>query len=121
MRDALQIGAVGQRLRLNPKTIRYYEEIGLLPTPKRTRGGYRLYTPADVERISFIHQARALDLSLDEIRELLKLRDKRAALAPAALQLLIEKTKQIERKVADLRQLQRELSDLTSRRLDVRG
>lgn len=62
MPEALQqIGEVARRLGLNPKTIRYYEEIGLVLKPKRTPGGFRQYTPAEVERIDFIRWARALE------------------------------------------------------------
>jgi DNA-binding transcriptional MerR regulator len=115
MREILHIGQVGKLLGLNPKTIRYYEEIGLLPKPKRTRGGYRLYSPADVERINFIRQARALGLSLDEIRGLLRLRDAGGPLPANSQRLIEEQVKQIERHVADLRWLQRELSNLCAK------
>jgi DNA-binding transcriptional MerR regulator len=115
MRETLHIGQVGKLLGLNPKTIRHYEEIGLLPKPKRTRGGYRLYSPADVERINFIRRGRMLDLSLGEIRRLLNVRDKREILSPEALRLIEEKVKQIEREVADLRRLRRELRDLCAK------
>ncbi len=50
----MRIGELAGRLDLNPKTIRYYEEIGLLPTPQRTPAGYRLYDAADLERLRFI-------------------------------------------------------------------
>lgn len=55
------------------ETIRYYERIGLLPPPGRSASGYRLYTPADVDRVRFITRGRDLGFSLDEIRSLLQL------------------------------------------------
>jgi len=112
MSDAVQIGEAARTLRLNPKTIRYYEEIGLLPKPQRTEGGYRVYRQADVERIDFVRRARALDLSLDDIREILGFRDKGEAPCPYVLHLLEEKSKQIEREIVGLRELQRELRTL---------
>lgn len=55
------------------ETIRYYERIGLLPKPGRSASGYRVYTPADVDRVRFISRGRDLGFSLDEIRSLLQL------------------------------------------------
>ncbi len=70
----VRIGELATELGLNPKTIRYYEEIGLLPAPQRTPAGYRLYTAADRERLQFIGKAKAIGLTLEEIREILTLR-----------------------------------------------
>ncbi len=70
----LRIGELAATLGLNPKTIRYYEDIGLLPTPERTSAGYRLYGPADHDRLEFIVKARAIGFTLDEIGEILALR-----------------------------------------------
>ena len=71
----LRIGELAGELGLNPKTIRYYEEIGLLPAPQRSTAGYRLYGAADRERLRFIAKAKAIGLSLEEISEILQLRD----------------------------------------------
>jgi DNA-binding transcriptional MerR regulator len=112
MQEILQIGQVAQKLDLNPKTIRYYEEIGLLPEPKRTLSGYRQYAAQDVERIDFIRRARTLELSLDEIGEILSFRDEGEAPCPFVLHLITDKIEQVERKIDDLRELRRELRDL---------
>ena len=112
MTETLQIGQVAQKLDLNPKTIRYYEEIGLLPEPKRTLSGYRQYATRDVERIDFIRRARTLELSLDEIGEILSFREENLAPCPYVLQLIPDKIEQVERKIDDLRELRRELQDL---------
>ncbi|MDQ7859732.1 MAG: heavy metal-responsive transcriptional regulator [Armatimonadota bacterium] len=71
----LRIGELAARAGLSPKTIRYYESLGLLPPPPRTPAGYRLYGSADEERLAFIARAKALGLSLAEIREVLDLHD----------------------------------------------
>lgn len=55
------------------ETIRYYERIGLLPSPERTASGYRAYTAGDIERLRFIARGRDLGFSLEEIRSLLQL------------------------------------------------
>ena len=57
------------------ETIRYYERVGLIPSPNRTESGYRAYTPADVERLRFVSRGRELGFSLEEIRSLLRLND----------------------------------------------
>jgi DNA-binding transcriptional MerR regulator len=112
MPETLQIGQVAQKLDLNPKTIRYYEQIGLLPEPNRSRSGYRQYAVADVERIDFIRRARTLELSLDEIGEVLGFREAGEAPCPYVLHLIADKIEQVERKIEDLRELRRELRDL---------
>lgn len=70
----MRIGELAAELGLNPKTLRYYEAIGLLPAPRRTPAGYRLYSDTDRERLRFILKARAVGLTLEEIREVLAVR-----------------------------------------------
>lgn len=70
----MRIGELAAELGLNPKTIRYYEEIGLLPEPRRTQAGYRLYDAADRERLRFILKAKAVGLTLEEIKLVLDVR-----------------------------------------------
>jgi MerR family Zn(II)-responsive transcriptional regulator of zntA len=71
----LRIGELAGELGLNPKTIRYYEEIGLLPAPRRNAAGYRVYGASDRERLRFIARAKRIGLTLQEIGEILALRD----------------------------------------------
>ena len=61
------IGALAKATGINPKTIRYYEGIGLLPRAKRTNAGYRTYHPDDAKRLQFIKKAQTMGLSLEEI------------------------------------------------------
>lgn len=68
------IGELANDFGINPKTIRYYEEIGLLPKPSRSASGYRLYSTADRERLRFILKAKDIGLTLEEIGEIVTLR-----------------------------------------------
>ncbi|MEE2033266.1 MerR family transcriptional regulator [Rhodococcus chondri] len=67
----MQIGQVAARTELSIKTIRHYDEIGLVAPSARSAGGFRLYTDADVQRLLVIRRMKPLGFSLDEMRELL--------------------------------------------------
>lgn len=71
----MRIGAFAREFGLNPKTLRYYESIGLLSQPPRNNAAYRLYGEAERERLRFIVKAKALGFSLQEISDILTLRD----------------------------------------------
>jgi MerR family transcriptional regulator, copper efflux regulator len=73
--DMHQIGAVAERVGLSLRTVRYYEEMGLIRPVARTNGGFRLYTDDNIERLLTIKQMKPLGFSLDEMRELLEARD----------------------------------------------
>ena len=68
--QSVLISKLGRRLKVNPKTIRYYEEIELLPEPARNPSCYRVYSDRDVERLDFILRAKALDFSLFRLTRL---------------------------------------------------
>jgi DNA-binding transcriptional MerR regulator len=70
-----QIGKVAERVGLSLRTVRYYEEMGLVTPEKRTDGGFRLYTEANIERLLMIKQMKPLGFSVQETRELLEVRD----------------------------------------------
>jgi len=106
------IGKLARRLGINPKTIRYYEALGLMPRPARTPAGYRIYTEEDAERLAFILRARTLDFSLDEIKEILALRDRGEPPCPYVLQRIQEKIEQVDRKIEQLQRLKNELEAL---------
>ena len=74
--ELFQIGEVAERVGLSLRTLRYYEEVGLVLPSGRSPGGFRLYNEADVERVAFVKQMKPLEFSLDEIRELLAIRDR---------------------------------------------
>ena len=76
--DLLQIGEVAERVGLSLRTVRYYEEVGLLSPTGRTQGGFRLYSDEDVERLRVLKGMKPLGLSLEEVRELMELFDRTA-------------------------------------------
>jgi DNA-binding transcriptional MerR regulator len=67
----MQIGEVAERTGLSLRTIRYYEEVGLVRPSARTPGGFRLYTEPDVARLSLVRRMKPLEFSLEEMRDLL--------------------------------------------------
>ena len=73
-----QIGEVAEAVGLSLRTIRYYEEVGVVPPSGRTAGGFRLYTDDDIERLLLVKQMKPLDFSLEEMRDLLHTRDRLA-------------------------------------------
>jgi MerR family transcriptional regulator, copper efflux regulator len=72
--DKLTIGELARQVGVNVETLRYYERRGLLPTPRRSASGYRLYPEDAVRRVRFIKRAQELGFSLNDIKELLSLR-----------------------------------------------
>ncbi len=111
MDTGITIGELAKELRLNPKTIRYYEELGLLPEPRRSPSGYRLYSGAEIERLRLILRAKLLGLSLAEIKELVDYAiDGRCGSLENRLLALVEvKLGEIDRRIADLTVMRDEL------------
>ena len=107
-----QIGPVARELGINPKTIRYYEEISLIPAAQRTKTGYRIYAQADIDRIAFILRARELDFSLDDIGEILDLREGGEAPCLYVTDLVQKQLSVIDAKIAALNQLRDELEEV---------
>ena len=73
--DMHQIGEAAAQTGLSLRTIRFYEEVGLVPPSGRTAGGFRLYTDADIERLQLVKDLKPLDFSLEEMGEVLALQD----------------------------------------------
>lgn len=69
--ELMQIGQVSTRIGLSLRTIRHYDEMGLVTPSARSSGGFRLYTEADVDRLALIKRLKPLDFSLEQMRELL--------------------------------------------------
>jgi len=111
----MRIGELARATSTKVETIRFYEKIGLLAAPARTSGNYRDYEAEHLGRLSFIRRARDLGFTLDQVRELLALSDDRSSPCSAVDAVAREHLAEIDRKVADLRALRRELDELISR------
>ena len=111
----MTIGTLAQRAAINPRTLRYYERIGLLTPSARTAAGYRLYTRQDADRLAFIRQAQGLGLSLAEIADIIALRE--AGITPCRHVSVVARAKvaAISARIAELRLLQDELMRLAER------
>ena len=94
------------------KTIRYYESIGVLPPPERKSNSYRLFREADVERVKLVAGARSLGFSLDDIAEIMGLRDRREAPCRVILDLLEQKACEVARRIEALQRLEVDLRQL---------
>ncbi len=109
MRYGLTIGELAARTGFSPRTIRYYEAVGLLPPPRRSPSGYRLYGPEDIGRLEFIRKARAVGLRLAEIREVLALRQTGEPPCDRVLGLLDAKVAALDAQIRQLQTLRRQL------------
>lgn len=108
----LFIGKVAEKTGLSPKTIRYYEAIGLLPKPERSEHRYRLYSPEAIELLKFIKKAQGLGLKLSEIREIIAIRQQGELPCLHVRAMFQEKLKDLDRKITELQTLRDELHRL---------
>lgn len=109
MEGLLKIGELAAQTGVTAKTIRFYESAGVLPPPVRGANGYRLYRRDAADLLRFIKQARGLNLTLLEIKELVAIRRRGKLPCPHVDQLLKQKAEDVERKLRDLTELRREL------------
>ncbi|MEP3046798.1 MAG: Cu(I)-responsive transcriptional regulator [Roseibium sp.] len=107
----MNIGAASQQSSLPAKTIRYYEDIGLVH-PARHANGYRDYSDTDVQRLAFLQRARSLGFTIEECRELLSLYDDRNRASADVKALTRSKIDEIDRKVMELQSLRNVLTKL---------
>jgi Cd(II)/Pb(II)-responsive transcriptional regulator len=103
------------------ETVRYYERQGLLPAPARTQGNFRLYEAVHLERLQFIRHCRGLDMSLDEIRVLLRFRDAPGDDCGDVNALLDAHIGHVSTRIRELRALEKQLKALRERCGDVRS
>ena len=109
---AMTIREASERTGLSADTLRYYERIGLLSRVARNPGGQRRYGNADIARLGFVKRAQAMDFSLDEIGQLLALRDQDGDVRADVRALTEVKLIQIEQRIETLTQLRDELHEL---------
>ncbi|BBD58777.1 MerR family transcriptional regulator [Nostoc sp. HK-01] len=112
--EAKQIGVIAKESGVPIKTIRYYEELGLLKSSGRTEGGFRLFNSDVLERLHFIKRAQSLGLSLSEIKEFLNVHDSGKLPCEHIKVKLEDKVKAIDEQIRQLLILRQELSGLLS-------
>lgn len=108
-------GELASRTGCHLETVRYYEQIGLLPAPPRAANGHRMYADADERRLRFILRGRALGFSIDELRTLLSLVDRRAVTCGEVRRTALDHLKDVRKKIADLRRMERTLAATAAR------
>ena len=118
-----RIGQLAAHLGLNARTIRYYESVGILPPARRRESGYRVYGAEDAERISFVRTAQRFGLSLDQIREVLALRDRGERPCGYVLAAVRGEVADLDARIAELQGMRHELATLLERAesLPLRG
>jgi MerR family copper efflux transcriptional regulator len=107
----MNIGEVAERAGLPPKTIRYYEDIGLI-RPLRSDNGYRAFQEKDMHKLAFLCRARALGFSIEDCRNLLALYDDSTRESAQVKQIAEEHLTQIDEKIAQLQSMRNTLADL---------
>lgn len=110
----LTIGTLARRTGTKVQTIRYYEQIGLMPEPGRTEGGQRRYGDAELDRLAFIRHSRQLGFPLEAIRELLDLSDHPDRDCGAADSIARRRLREVDTRIARLEALRRELQRMIS-------
>lgn len=113
-RKQLTIGQLAEATGTKAVTIRYYGHLGLLPSAARSASGYRLYTKAERDRLIFIRRGRSLGFSLDDIRELLDLANRKEASCAAVDNKVEEQLARVRARLRDLQALETELSKLSA-------
>lgn len=108
----LKIGEVAKRTGLSHDALRFYEERGLLPEAARTEGKFRLFPPETVERLGFVQRAKNLGFSLDEITQLLNLRQSPATDSHQVLELVEQHIREVDHRIAELANLRQALVQL---------
>ena len=105
----MRIGELAHTAGVSTKAIRFYESIGVLPDPARTASGYRQYAVADAERLAFVKTAQRFGLRLDEIREIVALRDRGLRPCDYVAGVVDRRVREIDQRVAEMVSLRDEL------------
>ncbi|WP_421868581.1 heavy metal-responsive transcriptional regulator [Motiliproteus sp.] len=113
-KKTLRIGQVAQQSGVSVETVRYYEQRGLLKSPRRSPSGYREYDAAVLQQLAFINRAKALGFSLEQIGELLQLQFSPDADRSQVKQVVLEKLQMVEQRILELERLRNALQGLSA-------
>lgn len=111
----MRIGELAEVTGTRIETIRYYERVGLLAAPERTEGNFRIYAHAHAERLSFIRHCRSLDMTLDEIRALLRFKDAPTENCGEVNTIVDAHIGHVAARIRELRALEKQLKGLRER------
>lgn len=117
----MRIGELADLVGVPPRTIRFYESIGVLPPPPRTASGYRDYDDSHAERLRFIKVAQSLGFRLDDIGEILALRDRGEQPCDYVAELMRTEVARLDERIRELRRLKSQLEALVDRADELRG
>lgn len=112
----LTVSKLASQVDLSADAVRYYERVGLLDEPARTPSGYRMYDEAVIERLRFVKGAQRLGLRLDEIKELLDLRDRGLCPCGHADELVAKRVDELDAEIVRLTALRGELAKMLEHR-----
>jgi Cd(II)/Pb(II)-responsive transcriptional regulator len=115
MKPEMKIGELARRTACRVETIRFYEKEGILPPPPRSTGNYRLYGKQHVDLLLFIRRCRSLDMTLDEVRRLLLIRDTPQNGCSVVSTLIDEHIRLVGARITELEQLRNQLHSLSQR------
>ena len=117
MEPSLRVGQLAEVTSVPAKTIRYYEQVGVLPAPSRSAAGYRQYYRRDIHRLLFIRRARSLGLPLAQLRDLTAGFEGEgcATMRPRLQRLVAEQLRAVLQQIAELHELERQLTDVSKR------
>jgi MerR family transcriptional regulator, copper efflux regulator len=110
--NKLSIGEIAKQLSINPKTIRYYEDIKLLPRPNRGSNNYRVYSKDTLNRLHFIKKAKSLGFTLKEIKKVLIISDRGNDPCEHIGEILKLRIVDLEKKLKELKELRTKLKKL---------
>jgi len=108
------IGRLSRLTEVNIETIRYYEKIGIMPSPPRNSSGYRVYSAPHLERLSFVRRSRELGFSQPEVRKLLTLVDEHKYTCAEVKEMTSRQLANVRIKIEDLRKLEQALANMVS-------
>jgi len=114
MAKGISIGEVATATGIKIVTVRYYEQIGLVPAPSRTEGNYRAYSQEHLRRLRFIRRCRDLGFTLVQVRELLRLSSKKNQECSEVDRLTARHLADVKEKISDLKRLSKELRRLSA-------
>ncbi|MDZ7728498.1 MAG: MerR family DNA-binding transcriptional regulator [Dehalococcoidia bacterium] len=114
MAELVTIQKAAELSGLTPKTLRFYEDAGLIPAPARSAAGYRLFSTSDVRRLRLVRRAKILGLPLAEIKDLadLAFRDSCGSFEERLEELVTQRLEDVERTISELTSLREELTEL---------